>query len=176
MHTVKYGNRSKIFSHAIAALVTAIITISLPLIFNRMFPGDNPTDSVNQEFNQTKMARSEAINGRWQGTAYQNDGPHGKPVEFKFDARFLAKGIAVSGKATIDHNNEQYQLDLEGRFINVYVVELSYINIDPTVVHFGKIIVELSSFGNEWIAKFINYGLLSKAIASGTLKCRRISR
>ena len=156
-----------VISSAIAALVTAIITIGFPLFFDLMFP---------HEFNRAKQARSEAINGRWQGVLYQDEGPYGKPIEYKFGAILSAKGTAISGSATIDFNDKQYQLVLEGRFIDVYLVELSYRNIDPTVVHFGRIILELSSLGNEWISKFIGYGLLSRAIVSGTLECRRISR
>jgi hypothetical protein len=69
------------------------------------------------------------------GHGHQNKGPHGEPVEFLFEAPFGAKGTTISGNATIDFHNTKYQLDLEGRFIDAYLVELSYRNSDPAVIN-----------------------------------------
>jgi len=122
--------------------------------------------------------RREALKGQWKGSARQEIGPDGNPIDYAVTSRVTATSHVIQAEAQL-HFQMQGQkytehLQITGGFLHDRFLKLEYkISDRPGSIQFGLMILELDPSGRTLSGHFLSYGAESQHIVSGTIQLQK---
>ena len=155
----------------VAAIISGAFAVVAPIL----------TLILKQYFdNRSKLpipsGRREAITGRWQGMAHQEQGPQG-PFDFPLTVELTAGRKILSGVLTIryeiDGRQEQAQFNVSGGFFHGSFLQLNYTPRDRATIQFGSVTALLDAAGKRLEGRFSGYGKITQTVVSGTVTLQK---
>ncbi|NEQ46949.1 MAG: hypothetical protein F6K00_26775 [Leptolyngbya sp. SIOISBB] len=146
------------------AIISAIITgIAGPIItyyFTTVLPS--------KVYPKISTASQSNLNGRWNGSGYQQYGPQGETLEHTFSVTFHCGKRKIAGNAimhvAVDNAKFIMHYKIDGIFFEDRIVSFTYRNTDSKVRQYGSAVLELDTPGQKLRGLIIGYGFLSKSI------------
>jgi hypothetical protein len=119
--------------------------------------------------------RMTSLQGRWEGTLLQES----NTAEGVLNLSIVIKGHNIEGELQQelkwDGRVEKDIFKVKGEFIHYRFVNLSYINDDKSIIHFGNVLLEYSDNGRSLIGRYLGYGAKSANIIFGQLTLHKKS-
>jgi hypothetical protein len=119
------------------------------------------------------------LNGNWQGSAYQEIGPDGNPLDAKLHYSLTASRKVVRGDGTYSirwqDKDQVRKFTASGGFLHDKFLKLDYKNIDDSAIQFGSAILELSADGKKLTGSYLGYGATSERFIYGTIELEKQS-
>lgn len=151
-------------TEAYAAIIAAAITAIAGPLITYYFTAVHPTKVF-----PTIPAKSKShLDGRWNGTGIQQEGPEGQPLEHTIIVTLKCGKRKISGDAAMhvavgaDKYIMNYMID--GIFFEDRILSFTYRNTDGAVRQFGAAVLELDTSGRRLRGLISGYGFLSKTI------------
>ena len=158
-----------ILKYVIPAIITAIIG---PLLtyFIRDWHKNKPLKII-------RAGRRKALNGNWQGSAYQEIGPDGNPLDAKLHYTLTASRKIVRGSGIyslkLKDKDQSRNFTASGGFLHDKFLKLDYKNTDDSAIQFGSAILELSADGKKLTGLYLGYGATSERLIHGTIELEK---
>jgi hypothetical protein len=160
-------------STILAAIIGGLCTIgaSLGTLLLTHMMNKNPLYERNK--------RQISLGGHWEGTAHQELGPEGVPMDLQMAITLKSTRQAVLGEGDIRFPFQNQPITehlslINGGFIYDRFLKIEYEGKNiPEQVQFGFLLLELSSNGQTLNGHFLGFGSFSGKIAWGTVQLHR---
>jgi hypothetical protein len=164
-----------LFTVLILELVVAFITLFKKASFFEPEITDTGTPSHPLPYRPSRLS---ALTGTWKGEAQQAFGPTGDPFTAKLFITFDDRTPRVRGsgrfRVIFEGQEEDYGIELVGGFLLDSFLRLEYNSVEPNMVQFGSIILELEPDGKTLNGRYHRYGIKTKKIIFGLICLKKV--
>lgn len=119
--------------------------------------------------------RANRVKGTWQGQVFQELGPNGEPVTYAIDLKLdIIKEHEIKGSISManEFTGLIYLNIINGIFYD-HIMQFNYYSKDPSIIHFGTIIMLVNGTGEKMEGNFLGYGAYSNKIVQGRLSLNK---
>lgn len=104
--------------------------------------------------------RVQAVCGTWEGESVDIDVPDDDLKKYKVTATFEKNQKYIQGIYEICKipDGKTHKFNIIGGFYNDSYLKFDYKNIDESLIHFGVILLKISSNGKHLTGKYLGYG------------------
>ncbi len=149
------------------ALIGAGATVAAPLVgiaAQMLYERRNYTTAPGE--------RATSVNGVWSGRIVQPNFDQRVEIELRAKFRVIKGKLRIFGSpgSRLTH----VEANLSGGFYYGSYLKLDYKNIDPNIMQFGSITLELDQESRVMEGKYSGYGAFARKIVSGDIALTRI--
>lgn len=122
--------------------------------------------------------RAKALQHAWTGSFLQRRGPDSEqPLSGQIAINLKCSKRQIKGAATfsavINNTHIASQIHMLGGVRHERFLHFEYVNVDRSKVHFGTILLTLSSNGKAMEGQFLGFGVISEKWVEGTVTLGR---
>lgn len=153
-------------NNLLLGILGIIGTVLAPIVtlFIKQYLDQRPLKNLSSQ-------RRKSIEGNWKGTVTHKNPMQGWPKSVPIELKFSVKRKKVIGAGSYHSfvDSKERKWKLEGGFRTDQYLLLNYQNSDLSVIHFGSIILRLSSNGKIMSGNLIGYGPENEAVISALI-------
>lgn len=116
------------------------------------------------------------MNGRWEGTLYQDEALEGDPIDVPITICLKSGRKKIIGTARFKFRDVENTLDLTGGFITQQYLTLHYKRRDPRVIQYGLAILKFDAYAKTCTGKYVSYSPSQEKIASGKVELKKLQQ
>jgi hypothetical protein len=134
-------------------------------------------DTRKSGLHESIIQRIQGLEGYWEGTVNQQDGPDGVPIEFPIDVTFdVISWQDIRGEFRYSYKGVKTVLEAIGEAIDNRIINLQFIDINKSVIRFGTFMLDFGHLGESLDGHFVAYAAERKAIVTGRVTLYRVYR